>query len=526
MYRADEMTTIIDNAQGRSDTYQSQAFFARGRRLADRAAAFTHAWIDCDIYKSPVHLDPGTNGSTIIAFCHQQDIPPPSLIIDSGRGVYLKWLFTGIIPGKAAPKLVRVNKELVKKFKAWCSDPAAVDAARILRVVGSINSKSGRPVRIIADTGHRYDFDSLSDAVLPMTKAALAAARETLAAKAVASSAEREKLVSISRERARRDGDCAPNKKSPRSWQWAVIDDLRTLARIRWGGMVPEGHRSIFGHIGASMLGHIYETQPDRLWAEIQTFAALLLPAGYRQKDLQAHSSTLLKRIEKGDGSYRYKAATIIDKLDIQDAEMDELKVLISSEEKAYRRNRARRQGGRSDRPNGTTGHDRRGWRVEVAAGSAELEKPWEHQGISRATWYRHKAAGTVKKLPKSKRTVSNRTRLMVMGRAHDKAAFREFTSHQRSHWQDRIREAEAQGWGSDALGNLEMAMRADLARSIEYYRAGEEGRAVQRRKSSRKGVKAPAFVIDQNPPPSPEEIREHQEQIEDMEAILAAWAA
>ncbi|WP_336763850.1 hypothetical protein [Asaia sp. VD9] len=151
----------------------SQAFFSRGRRLADRVAAFTHAWIDCDIYKSPHPLDPGPDGSAILQFCTTQGIPAPSLIIDSGRGIYLKWLFTAVIPGKTASKLVRLNKELVRKFSTWCSDPASVDAARILRVVGSINGKSGRPVRIVRDTGARYDFDQLADAVLPMTRAAL-----------------------------------------------------------------------------------------------------------------------------------------------------------------------------------------------------------------------------------------------------------------------------------------------------------------------------------------------------------------
>jgi len=525
MYRADEMQTVTENVQGRPDTYTSQAFFSRGRRQAVAVAAFGHAWVDLDIYKSSAPLHPGEGGEHLIAFCEAHGIPTPSLIIDSGRGIYCKWLLRGILPGVAAPKLVRLNKELVTKFQPWCADSASVDAARILRVVGSINSKSGRTVSIIADTGHRYDFNTLADAVLPMSRAELQAAREAIAAKAAEKAARKEQVVSITRERARRDGECAPAKKSPRSWQWSVLDDLRTLARLRWGGVVPSGQRDIFGHIGASMLGHIFEKQPERLWAEIQTFAALLLPADYRAKELHGHSSTLLRRIENGEGSYKYRTETIIEKLGITAIEMQDMKVLIDAEEKEGRRRRKRRTTGeRADRPNGTTGHDRADWRAQVAAGSAAMEKPWEAAGVSRRTWYRKQAAKpadrrrkAVKKVPSE--SILRRTKIILMGRAGDKQAFAEYMHYLRQHWAQRIEAAQADRWSSEAQENLELGMRADLARCGEYYRAGKEGRAVKKRKSPvRKQVRAQVDtqMTDQ----------EWKEQMEDMEAILTGRAA
>ncbi len=278
----------------------------------------------------------------------------------------------------------------------------------------------------------------------------------------------------------------------------------------------------MFGHIGASMLGHIFESQPDRLWAEIQTFASLLLPSDYHQGQLEGHSSTLMKRVQNGDGSYRYRTATIIDRLDIQDTEMVHLKALISKDEKDRRRNVRRRDKGRSDRT-ATTGQDRDEWRVQVAAGSAELEKPWEHHGMSRATWYRHKASGSVKKLPKSRRVVSDRARVLVMGQAQDKAAFRAFMSYRREYWRMKRTEAVTAGWSADALDNQALAMRADFARLTEYYRAGAEGRAVKRREPRARRL---SLVAAQAPQMTPTERQAWREQMEDMDAFMSLWAA
>ncbi|WP_342627816.1 hypothetical protein AAC691_17235 [Nguyenibacter vanlangensis] len=522
MCRADEMVTQIDNAQGQPDRYMSQAYFSRPRRRATHVALFTHTWVDLDIYNSPEPLDAGEQGEHLVAFCEDHGIPTPSLIIDSGRGIYCKWLFTAVLPGQAATKLVRVNRELVKKFGPWFVDRSAVDASRILRIVGSINSKSGRPVRIIADTGHRYDFDRLADAVLPMSRAALKAAREAGAARK-AERAAKEQVVSITRERARRDGECAPAKKSPRSWQWAVLDDLRTLVRLRWGGVVPAGQRDIFGHIGASMLGQIFENQPERLWAEIQTFAGLLLPDDYRTRELHGHSSTLLRRVEDGRGSYQYRAETIIDRLGITSAEMQDMKVLIDRDEKEGRRRRKRRRDGRADRPHGTTGHDRAEWRVQVATGSAAFEKPWEAAGVSRATWYRQQAAKPASRRRKGGKTPNaatlRRTKLVLMGRARDKAAFGEYMYGLREYWTQRVEAAQADRWSAEAQEKLDLAMRSDFARCVEYYKAGAEGRPVKKRKSTRRPPAQVATIkrLDD---------REWREYMDDLDAMMEVLAA
>ena len=53
------------------------------------------------------------------------------------------------LPRAAAGRAVAVNKALVRRFAAFGADPAAVDVSRILRVVGTTNSKSGERTEIL-----------------------------------------------------------------------------------------------------------------------------------------------------------------------------------------------------------------------------------------------------------------------------------------------------------------------------------------------------------------------------------------
>ena len=53
------------------------------------------------------------------------------------------------LPRAAAGRAVAVNKALVRRFAAFGADPAAVDMSRILRVVGTTNTKSGERAEIL-----------------------------------------------------------------------------------------------------------------------------------------------------------------------------------------------------------------------------------------------------------------------------------------------------------------------------------------------------------------------------------------
>lgn len=74
-------------------------------------------------------------------------IPVPTFVIDSGRGIYLIWKLRNE-DRKALPRWTSVEEYLVDSLKALGADSASKDAARILRVPFTKNSKSGSFVKI------------------------------------------------------------------------------------------------------------------------------------------------------------------------------------------------------------------------------------------------------------------------------------------------------------------------------------------------------------------------------------------
>lgn len=92
-------------------------------------------------------------------------IPQPSIMARSGRGVYLFWLLRDEHePDKlphAWPEKVQLykacNRALNDRLRAHAlpADPAAIDAARVLRVPGSIHTKALRRVRYVIQLDER-----------------------------------------------------------------------------------------------------------------------------------------------------------------------------------------------------------------------------------------------------------------------------------------------------------------------------------------------------------------------------------
>lgn len=89
-----------------------------------------------------------------------KEIPVPAYIIDSGRGLYLLWKIDEHI--NAYPRWVTMQNYLCSKLKEFGADrKVSSDSARVLRCVGSINSKSGSMVKIIWQTKTKYSLTNL-----------------------------------------------------------------------------------------------------------------------------------------------------------------------------------------------------------------------------------------------------------------------------------------------------------------------------------------------------------------------------
>nr|WP_279185329.1 hypothetical protein [Acetobacter syzygii] len=388
-YRLNQLEYVLSHISNDRDTYMSQALFSKPCRRALYVDMITHGYVDLDIYKDSIMIEswmtPDNIAQNILFFCDDNGIPKPSAIISSGRGIYLKYYWSQPIPRKAAGRAVAVNKNLVKRFSDWGADPQCVDVSRILRVVGTINSKNGEPVRILHQSESNgqvltYDFEMFGDEVLPFTMSEIRGFRQAQKERYEAKG----QIISLARERVRDLENKGQKGFNKYDWCWKVVEDIRLLAEIRHEGTVSEGERALFAHIGASMLGHVIPSH--QLWTEIKTWAGLILPSLYVNGELLAHSSSLLKKAKAGD-SYKYRSQTIIDRLKITSDEMSQMSCLIDRSEK---RKRDRESTMLARRESGVVP------RAKYEANSIENLKPWETYGVCRRTYFNWKKSGKV----------------------------------------------------------------------------------------------------------------------------------
>ena len=138
-------------------------FYKPCRRL-ENIKELNTLFIDLDYYKTGKTKDQVLMDLEKNYF--NQSIPIPNYVIDSGRGMYLIWIINAV-PSKALPLWKAVQEYLYNQLKCFGADRQALDATRILRVPGSINSKSKTVVNILDEYEYIYDLREIQNGFLP-----------------------------------------------------------------------------------------------------------------------------------------------------------------------------------------------------------------------------------------------------------------------------------------------------------------------------------------------------------------------
>lgn len=164
IYQMSDLDEVVSCIATSPDVYLSQSAFKYKSRKTSALGQLGCAYVDIDCYK--LGIEPSEQlASDLMDKAAFNGLPLPSYIISSGRGLYLKWLFTDAV---SAVNLVRWNalqNTLISLYHAIGADMAARDASRVLRVVGSTNSSAGgASVGPVWVGGQRYSFDDLSHA--------------------------------------------------------------------------------------------------------------------------------------------------------------------------------------------------------------------------------------------------------------------------------------------------------------------------------------------------------------------------
>ena len=345
-YRVDVLPQVLAALDPDIDSYMSQATFFRPNRRLVNLWRVPLCYVDLDAYRSEYAArDPEGMSLAVRQYMTDTGIPPASVVVHSGRGLYLKWLLKSPVPQAALPRWNAVQREIVSRLADFGADPKARDASRVLRLVTTCNTKQSdldlRKVRVLwveeADGEPLlHDFERLAEAVLPFTR------RE---AKAI----EADKLPGgVIQFKRGRESALAARRFTYETLHWDRVTDMRKLRQLR--GPIAEGGRETFVFLMLNQLAqsgqvnaHNFQYETVALARECESFV--------KGSDWSRSTfSTLYRRVKehvagqygRGQGLYKYQNQTLIEQLEITPDEERHMKTLISTTEK-YRRNNDRR---------------------------------------------------------------------------------------------------------------------------------------------------------------------------------------
>ncbi len=170
-YPLDELPEVLPHYAGADDAYISQNRFYGSRSVA-RLAQLSSLYADVDFYTRPdlAAMHPRGVLEEALAVLERAKIPRPSLAVATGRGLSLVWTHEPV-PRSALPRWSACQRRIHDALKHLGADPLAKDAARVFRLVGTRNSKTGIAVEALwVDPAGPWEFGDLADEILPLSR--------------------------------------------------------------------------------------------------------------------------------------------------------------------------------------------------------------------------------------------------------------------------------------------------------------------------------------------------------------------
>nr|WP_302661089.1 hypothetical protein [uncultured Clostridium sp.] len=140
----------LTNLAEKEDMYASvNSFYSPVGCISSKTKKLNALFIDLDYYN--VKQLKGLNAEEVIQVLRKEvDYPEPSIYIDSGNGLYLMWLLNNTYATTSSRAYWRkIEETLIRVFEPYGADTKVKDPARVLRIPGTINSKTGRMARVI-----------------------------------------------------------------------------------------------------------------------------------------------------------------------------------------------------------------------------------------------------------------------------------------------------------------------------------------------------------------------------------------
>lgn len=307
------------------DVYISQNTFNNRSRQLIHLKELKALYIDIDCYK--VNLS-----KEAVKYFMENDlygqIPVPNMLIDSGRGLYYIIFLENTI-AEELPKWQLVERYLYEKLKDLGADNKALDATRVLRVVGSTNSKNNELVKVIDAYDYQYTLDEIIENYIPEVNEDR---KEKQKPKGVRKKGRKKKFVSLF---------------NLYNLYYTRFKDIKKLVEIRNYEMT--GYREITLFLIRYFL-NVYHGDDDLVMEEvIEINNSFTEPLEINE----VFNATRSGAIGATESVYKYSNDKLIKLLDITPSEQKEMATIIGKSEKYYRNNKNRRDNRRDE--NGLT---------------------------------------------------------------------------------------------------------------------------------------------------------------------------
>jgi len=253
-----------------------------GRRQVRHLAALNALYVDVDSHESEVNLSALMDCR--IGAITRAGVPEPSLIVFSGRGLHFYWIINPI-PANALPRWQACQRHLQRLLQG---DPAAVDCTRLLRVIGSVNTRAPESCRTVTGfllSTAAFDFDWLAAEILPRSRAEV---RDIRAMRA--------------KQSGPRKNAASQGKRSVFDWWMAVYRDLYLIIEHHWPSGVAEGHRDRIVFLLAVALS--WFTTSDALDAEVLSVARRVAPT-LSEAEVLSYTSSVRARAARAAAGER-----------------------------------------------------------------------------------------------------------------------------------------------------------------------------------------------------------------------------
>ena len=319
-YYFEGINDLSINLKGK-DVYISQNTFNNKSRRLIHLKELKALYIDIDCYKMNLSKE-------AVKYFMENDlygqIPVPNMLIDSGRGLYYI-IFLENTMAEELPKWQLVERYLYEKLKDLGADNKALDATRVLRVTGTVNSKNNSIVKVIDTYDYQYTLDEIIENYIPEI---IEDRKEKQKPKGVRKKGRKKKFVSLF---------------TLYKLYYTRFKDIKKLVEIRNYEMT--GYREVTLFLLRYFM-NVYHGDDDLVMEEIleinNSFTEPL------EKD-EVFKATLSGATRATENVYKYSNDKLIKLLDITPSEQKQMATIISKSEKYYRNNKSRRDNRRNE---------------------------------------------------------------------------------------------------------------------------------------------------------------------------------